>query len=34
MKRKCKNRKAKARTKSEKAERELEGKFLPFFWFF
>ncbi len=34
MKQKCRNGKAKARTKSEKAERELEGKLSPFFWFF
>ncbi len=34
MKRKCKNGKAEAITKSEKAERELEGKLPPFFWFF
>jgi len=34
MKRKCKNGKAKARTKSEKAEQEFEGKLLPSFWFF
>jgi len=33
MKRKCRNGKAEARTKSEKAERELEGKLPPFFWF-
>jgi hypothetical protein len=34
MKRKCKNEKAEARTKSEKAKRELEGKLPPFFCFF
>jgi hypothetical protein len=34
MKRKCKNGKAEARTKSEKVEWELEGKLPPFFWFF
>jgi hypothetical protein len=34
MKWKCKNGKVEAKTKSEKAERELEGKLPPFFWFF
>jgi hypothetical protein len=33
MKRKCKNGKAEVRTKSEKAEREFEGKLPLFFWF-
>jgi len=34
MKWKRKNRKAEVKTKSEKAEWELEGKLFPFFWFF
>jgi hypothetical protein len=33
LKRKCKSRKVEAGAKSKKAERELEGKLLPFSWF-
>jgi hypothetical protein len=34
MKWKCKNGKVEVKTKNETAERELEGKLPPFFWFF
>ncbi len=34
LKQKCKNGKAKARAKSERAKWELESKLPPFFWFF